>query len=109
VIASIANAFSLVIQKLKRLLKEPGRRRSFRNCRLENIKTRVMPVDRREGTRSIGIEELELGSLDQVGHVPGVTRNFRVSLKELPSRVDDRRSEERRVGKECRSRRSPDH
>jgi len=71
-------------------LKETGRRRPFWDGRLEDIKTRVMPVDGREGPGRIRIEELELSSFDQVRHVPRITGHFRVSLKELPRGVDNR-------------------
>ena len=49
-----------------------------------------MAMDGREGPGCIRIEELELSSFDQVRHVPRITGNFRVSLKELPRRVDNR-------------------
>src|SRR5688572_333376 len=49
-----------------------------------------MPVDRREGTGAIGIEELQAMSFDQVRDIPPVVGHLRVPLKELPRRVDDR-------------------
>src|SRR5205814_5179230 len=59
VVGSIANWLPLFIKELDRLLKQPRRGRTRRHGCLENIKADAMPVDRGEGTRSIGVGELQ--------------------------------------------------
>src|SRR5262245_54933492 len=86
----IAKRFPRFIEELKRLLKQSRRGCALRYAGLQDVETRAVPMDGRERSRSIGVGELELVAFDLVEHVPRVVRDLRVSLEELPRRVDDR-------------------
>src|SRR5947207_8769864 len=90
VISSIANRLPLFIKELQGLLKQPRRWCARRHGRLEDVETGAMPVDRREGTRSIGVGELQPMSLDHVRDIPRVMGNLGIPLKEFPRCVDNR-------------------
>src|SRR5438046_2281691 len=86
----IANRLPLYIKEVQGLLKQPRRWCTRRHGRLEDVETGAMPVDRREGTRSIGVGELQPMSLDHVRDIPRVMGNLGIPLKEFPRCVDNR-------------------
>src|SRR4029079_18975456 len=80
--------------------------------------TRYGALESEDGKRRFEIEAVRPAKDMLVARLKGVTdrnaaealKNLRlyVAREKLPKPDDDERSEERRVGKECRSRRSPD-
>jgi len=73
------------------LLKEAGLRISRRHGALEDIEFVFVHVDRGEGARLVlVVREMELVAFDEVDVVPQQVRHLRVSLHELPRRVDER-------------------
>src|SRR5687767_8673237 len=72
VVRLIAKRLPRFIKKLKRLLKQPRRRRTLRHGGLQDVQPGPMPVDRGEGPGSLGVEELQLMSFNPVRGIPRV-------------------------------------
>src|SRR5687767_15606128 len=83
----------------------------IRDKLVTGVQTCALPISRRDHPRSPGSRHLGHGQSDPARPLgQGATRRISVRLRWAPrgSRRRPSRSEERRVGKECRSRGSPD-